>query len=647
MGGAIWLFLAAVPALADGGPHVAAANSGSTTLASNTCAGCHRAHTAQGQYLLAQANEEALCLSCHGSTGTGATTDVLRGLQYTINSRVGGTPILGALRDGGFEQAAIDSSNPMRLSYVRNNIGDVSTRPKVGVLALAGLPTPQNVNSAHIDLTPGAGDGIADNGIAWGNGTTGTGKGSFTLECTSCHNPHGNGQYRILNPIPTDSDAVAGAPVNIASTTASNERITTTTNHGLKIGSRVTIAGNTGTAPDINGTFTVASVPSVTTFTLGGVNITAGTTTPSGTATAQADVIVTDSPLGTPTGPGVYPTKNYTVLQVKGTQGTDASYMLYASDVLDARGANTKGWVAGDYSATGGDYLHRSVPWNPGVNAACDPTLNPSSTGNFPQSTNATNCASANDAPNGRPATWTTTSTFGPDNVAFNDQITAWCSACHTRYYSNRNPNPGTLQGSPAAKVIIMATATDDNITTGFDNPNLAVGDQVSIAGNSGTVPSINGSWYVVAATTTGSGTSTNYFFKISATSGGTALDITTGVVAGSSANGFVTRTNQATPPIDAASWWFPRPGDDTFKYQHSTTTNRACTTCHVAHGSNAALTPGGFAANVTYPDGTTTSLSSRLLKVDNRGTCQACHDPTGTILPGTLLPSGSTPKVP
>ena len=35
------------------------------------------------------------------------------------------------------------------------------------------------------------------------------------------------------------------------------------------------------------------------------------------------------------------------------------------------------------------------------------------------------------------------------------------------------------------------------------------------------------------------------------------------------------------------------------------------------------------YAANVPYPDGTTTVGDSRLLKVDNRGTCQLCHDPT------------------
>ena len=65
------------------------------------------------------------------------------------------------------------------------------------------------------------------------------------------------------------------------------------------------------------------------------------------------------------------------------------------------------------------------------------------------------------------------------------------------------------------------------------------------------------------------------------------------------------------------------------------------CTKCHVAHGSNAQM-PGNaalgtdFSNTFDYPvaaGGTAVSNdSSRLLKVDNRGTCQQCHDPTGTV---------------
>ena len=48
-------------------------------------------------------------------------------------------------------------------------------------------------------------DGVTA-GTAWGNGAPGSGIGkSLTLECGSCHDPHGNGNYRILKPIPVDS----------------------------------------------------------------------------------------------------------------------------------------------------------------------------------------------------------------------------------------------------------------------------------------------------------------------------------------------------------------------------------------------------------------------------------------------------------
>jgi mono/diheme cytochrome c family protein len=76
--------------------------------------------------------------------------------------------------------------------------------------------------------------------------------------------------------------------------------------------------------------------------------------------------------------------------------------------------------------------------------------------------------------------------------------------------------------------------------------------------------------------------------------------------------------------------------GDAIYKFRHPTRSNRTCTECHVTHGSNAAM-PGTFSANAPYPNGVV-SPSSRLLKIDNRGTCQACHDPTGTVPPGTYL---------
>jgi predicted CXXCH cytochrome family protein len=112
--GSLWLFLAAVPVFADGGPHVSAINNGTgnggATLAADSCAGCHRAHTAQGEPLLKDSGGIATCTACHGASGLGATTDVENGIQYVLGTnpvRTGTT--LGFLRSGGFVTARIGS----------------------------------------------------------------------------------------------------------------------------------------------------------------------------------------------------------------------------------------------------------------------------------------------------------------------------------------------------------------------------------------------------------------------------------------------------------------------------------------------------------------------------------------------------------
>jgi hypothetical protein len=237
----------------------------------------------------------------------------------------------------------------------------------------------------------------------WGNGAPGSGAGGTTeLTCTGCHNPHGNGMYRILNPIPTAHN------------------------------------GNMSTAP------TAANVD--------------------------------DAPL-----PVAGDQRNYTVIQRKGTEGNNASYLLYASQVASL-----------SLPPTAGDYFHRRVPWN-------------ASSG-------------TNDAPNGKPST-------------FDTQINAWCSQCHTRYLA--------VTGAPYEE---------------------------------------------------------------------------------------------------------PLAGDSIFTYRHSNTSNKPCTTCHVAHGSNAQMT-GTYSASAEYPGGAAAPVGdSRLLKIDNRGTCQACHDPTGTITAGTYTGPVPTP---
>jgi predicted CXXCH cytochrome family protein len=183
-GAAVWLLLA-VPVFADNGPHQQGASA--TT---DGCSGCHRAHTARAANLLANPSQTSLCYTCHGSTGTGATTNVQDGQQYVptnlaqIITVTRGTTVAGGLRGGGFDHAVIDTGL---------TLGGAA---EVGVLG-----TFANTTSAHA---------ISGTGTAWGNGGLNTGAGpTINMTCGSCHDPHGNGSYRILKPIPEESGAAA------------------------------------------------------------------------------------------------------------------------------------------------------------------------------------------------------------------------------------------------------------------------------------------------------------------------------------------------------------------------------------------------------------------------------------------------------
>ena len=409
---------------------------------------------------------------------------------------------------------------------------------------------------------------------------------------------------------------MTSAIVPITSVSATTDRFMTSEAHSLIVGDIVTLTGLTGGAPIVNGNQYVVKAVAGNTFTVGlaptktsaDVSSAAIDITSNGTGgTVQRFVsLVDDAPL-----PASGDTRNYTIIQTKGTQGDDATYMLYESDVLAARGSGTFNTIDGTYDATAGDYFHRTVPWDPAVNeAGCD-TANPITSGT---------CLTANDAPNGRPSTSTSLG-----QVAYNDQISAWCSTCHTRYYSSTNQNPGG-EPSSSADTSKTITAVSGNAITVASN-GYALGDIVHFSSTGAT------DYYVVVAGTA---------FQVSTALEGTPI----------TSPAAVSDTVIRISPFSASSWYFPRNGGDlTYKYQHQTTTNRACTTCHVGHGTDAKMTVGStsFSNDLPYPDGTaaTDGFNSRLLKIDNRGTCQGCHDPTGTSLAGVQLGNPATPTVP
>lgn len=156
--------------LADNGPH------GGFTNTTEKCAGCHRAHSAKGAtYLLVNTSVEALCFTCHD--GTGAYTNVVDGVYQnatiaTLSAPLGtqgdkGIPLFG----GGFDYTSFPHT----------------WNGKDGYDASASLPSPATVTSSHsINGSSQAVFGAGDYQVA----TVPT-YGSITLECTSCHDPHG------------------------------------------------------------------------------------------------------------------------------------------------------------------------------------------------------------------------------------------------------------------------------------------------------------------------------------------------------------------------------------------------------------------------------------------------------------------------
>jgi predicted CXXCH cytochrome family protein len=528
-GGALWLILAASAAYADGGPHQLAVNNGTSGL-SGDCAACHRAHTAQAADLL-KASMPGLCLTCHN--GTGATTDVTNGVQYTPtgNTTFQQSAVLGALRGGGFSYALLDTSHASRLTYASRgaiiltfgaapNAGNVTLAwPAFGSFAggdltflgsanAATIQTAANllfgtsntyINStaassmtgttsnlmsvavsttAHtVSFTPknefalvpaillptvtvnGSGTtatmsstiqanvGEAGHvgvlavkaattsshegaGTVWGNGPQGQGNVGATgvaLECTNCHNPHGNGQYRILDTTPGEDWSTATGVANWTAPTNAVE---------------VVDVGSTAT------------------------------------------------------------TKNYTVLPAYTGSAPNFVVSYQASDVHG--------------TAAQGDYFRYKF----------DPTGQANFTNFYLKADEM------NTGWNGTSAT-NKLANAGVSPANSTGLMTAWCITCHTRY---------------------------------------------------------NG--YNAAGTT---------------------------------------------------SLVQPLPMDAIFNYKHGTT-RVGCEQCHVSHGTDALMTA-EFSSTYKLPDGT--AEDSALLKVDNRGTCNLCHDPTHTVTPSTtvgVVPVALTP---
>lgn len=156
---------------ADNGPH------GNYTATTDTCAACHRAHTALGESLLTSAStatdRSAFCYSCHVG-GFGAYTDVKHGYYIADPPVDYDTTNAAVLKGGAFET--------MRMN-------------------------PGITGSLHLAVTSNHTINAGSNTV-WGYGgmttTVYAGPIGVSLTCTNCHNPHGKAgagntaTYRIL-----------------------------------------------------------------------------------------------------------------------------------------------------------------------------------------------------------------------------------------------------------------------------------------------------------------------------------------------------------------------------------------------------------------------------------------------------------------
>jgi predicted CXXCH cytochrome family protein len=574
-------FATASPAAADNGPHVLL--SGSMVSSADGCAGCHRMHGAQvgaDELFRYAAEGTAFCYTCH-SGGTGATTNVKDGVSTldTTNSDTNAMSthtssyLNAGLRGGGFENNRISGG-----SAVQGNIYWYASRNSWSTNKYAATANSGIHPNAYGEYVWGAliPAGASESSTSthqlevattmWGSGTTGVGATSVTLECINCHNPHGNGNYRILRPFGFEGDsgaawyssvknvfkewnsstswtAPAVDPYNTTTTTKYMETFTVAQAPTFVPGQPVIVAYAGGGAPIESGTvFAVDAVNMTVTIgnTLGLMPASPGTGTvylmPNFPSTITK--AMTTGETQTVNGLTQYKMRYYTftsmlllntqVLTISNVTNTQSAYAMKQTAIFNV---NTAGkyfdaWVgAASAPATVGLEAGLYIDGIPDALTVTDTDT---------AGTVKTNPGiPVGAAGRGNGKVYTTTNYFIADDVYYSGtfqvqenktsmtstpfiaNVSQWCSTCHTRYLS--------------------------------DNRKMQNNDSF-------------------------------YTYRHRSNSG-----------------------SQGSPN---------------------------CVQCHVAHGTSA-LATGAQSAALKMPDGTTTE-GSVLLRVDNRGVCLMCHNPYG-----------------
>jgi predicted CXXCH cytochrome family protein len=192
-------------AYANFGPH------GGFGQDTDACAGCHRAHTSVstlgwtdnsdtarpgGALLVSSAsNMTMFCEACHGDGVQGAGTNVVAGKWEATNA---------------------NNNSEVTASH------DQATLNGGGFVDMNGLPTSSSHNVDGLLTTAGeqqlTGSGVAPSSFyMWGNVTSANTIGTISgFTCTSCHDPHGSSNYRLLkdtvNGVAVGGYTTAGTP---------------------------------------------------------------------------------------------------------------------------------------------------------------------------------------------------------------------------------------------------------------------------------------------------------------------------------------------------------------------------------------------------------------------------------------------------